>query len=496
MKQKTKIIIFCIFVSFIFLLVCTKSSPLYAINDWYDANAFFTMGKSMMKGAVPYLDLFEQKGPLLYLIYGLGSLVSGNTHIGIFIIEIILFSIFLYYTTKTISLFIDTKFSYLILPLITAIITASRPFTHGGSCEEFCFPLIAISLYYFLKYLKTNIISKKEIFILGICIGAIFWMKFSLLGFHIGIYLAFLIECIKNKDYKLLKNLIVYTALGLIVMSIPWFIYFLIKGALKDMINTYFLFNIVSYANKISIIDKTIIFLTTIKNVLVKYYVYILFIFLPLIISIKHKVLFNEKRKSIYLLVAAFLLLALIFIGGVNFRYYSLPMYPLIVIGFIVIVKTITEVYEIDIKKAVNMLSVVGVIALSFIYVHHKSPNIQFLSKPKSYYAQFQFAEIINKDKSAKILNYGFLDGGFYLTTDEIPSIKYFIKQNVKHEQFPEIMDNQRKYLREKKVDYVITRNRLEEKEQAILDNYTLIKTWKQRYEEKTRTYNLYKKKD
>ncbi len=36
--------------SFGFLLICSKSSPLYPYNDWVDVNCFFTMGRSMLHG--------------------------------------------------------------------------------------------------------------------------------------------------------------------------------------------------------------------------------------------------------------------------------------------------------------------------------------------------------------------------------------------------------------------------------------------------------------
>jgi len=88
-KDKFKIILYCFLVSFIILLFTSKCSFLYPFNDWVDANAFFTVGKSMMNGIVPYRDLFEQKGLLLYFIYGVGYLISNTTFIGIFILEII-----------------------------------------------------------------------------------------------------------------------------------------------------------------------------------------------------------------------------------------------------------------------------------------------------------------------------------------------------------------------------------------------------------------------
>lgn len=47
------------------LLICSKNSPLYLMNDWVDVNCFFTVGRGMRHGLTPYLDLYEQKGPLL-----------------------------------------------------------------------------------------------------------------------------------------------------------------------------------------------------------------------------------------------------------------------------------------------------------------------------------------------------------------------------------------------------------------------------------------------
>ena len=53
--------------AFVMILLCSKSSPLYPMNDWVDVNCFFTVGRGMLHGLVPYRDLYEQKGDLLSL---------------------------------------------------------------------------------------------------------------------------------------------------------------------------------------------------------------------------------------------------------------------------------------------------------------------------------------------------------------------------------------------------------------------------------------------
>ena len=42
----------CVAIAAAVLLLCSKSSPLFVLNDWMDANIFFTMGKSMFSGKV------------------------------------------------------------------------------------------------------------------------------------------------------------------------------------------------------------------------------------------------------------------------------------------------------------------------------------------------------------------------------------------------------------------------------------------------------------
>ncbi len=87
-------LLYCLFVSFCFLTICTKSSFLYPLNNGSDIQCFFTVGKGMMHGLVPYRDLVEQKGPLLYFLYGLASLVSSRSFFGVYLLEILSYTFF------------------------------------------------------------------------------------------------------------------------------------------------------------------------------------------------------------------------------------------------------------------------------------------------------------------------------------------------------------------------------------------------------------------
>ena len=322
--------------------------------------------------------------------------------------------------------------------------------------------------------------------------GCIFWMKYSLLGLTIGFCLIFIIEKTRKKEYKDLFQKIGYFLLGFTIVTIPWIIYFSIhKGGLKSLLDTYFLFNINNYANDITWFQKIINSIHTIITISLKYYQYFILIWIPMGLSIKYNIFFEKKRENIYLWMATIFLLFFIFIGGTNFRYYSLPIQPFMIFGLITIIILLEKRgFSKLVLKYYVPLSILSII-LCLPIAYYRSPNTKYIKKEKSYYAQFTFLEKIEPNSS--ILNYGFLDGGFYLTTKTYPTVYYFQRNNIKYSLSPKNVDEQRKYIKKKLVDYVIAENPKSKDKKILEKNYQLIDTHKQKYEEKEKTYYLYK---
>ena len=105
----------------------------------------------MMNGLVPYKDLFEQKGPILYFIYGIGYLLDNDGFTGIYILEVLSSTILCYCLYKLSKLMICPLYSFFATLLTFVVISSSTSFVQGGSAEEFVLPLIAFSLYSFFS---------------------------------------------------------------------------------------------------------------------------------------------------------------------------------------------------------------------------------------------------------------------------------------------------------------------------------------------------------
>lgn len=128
-------------------VLLTRSSFLYAFNNWDDTNSYFSMGKAIFPGMVPYRDLFDQKGILLYMLYGMASLISYRSFAGVFIIEILAAAGMILALLQLQQLYISRKLSYILTPVMAAAIYASRAFWWGGSAEEMMLPLLAWGLF-------------------------------------------------------------------------------------------------------------------------------------------------------------------------------------------------------------------------------------------------------------------------------------------------------------------------------------------------------------
>ena len=136
-KQDYLPMIFPFAMAALVLLFCSKSSPLFPMNDWVDVNCFFTMGKSILHGIVPYRDLYEQKGPVLYFLYALAALISQRSFFGVYLLEVVCFGFFLYYCEKIAGLYLKKSLStYVAVAVLAAVIPVSPAFAHGGGAEE------------------------------------------------------------------------------------------------------------------------------------------------------------------------------------------------------------------------------------------------------------------------------------------------------------------------------------------------------------------------
>ena len=331
--KKYKVLLYCFIISFIILFFTSKSSFLYSFNDWFDANCFLTVGKSILKGIIPYKDLFEQKGPILYFIFSLASIISRTSFTGVFLLEVLFISFTMYFTFLVMKMFLNEKISLTLLPLFLMLLTTSKAFTHGASCEEFMLLFIVIGLYYFLKHFKIQELRNYEFFIIGLCAGIILLMKYTSLLFFLGIQLIIFYSYIKEKKYcKAFLSCFLFL-LGIILPFSIVLIYFGINDAISDFFHVYFVVNLTSYSDKVSIFKRCYLLFVKFFETLWSNnkLVFLLVIAYPFFIW-KLKI---KKNLKGYLIILFLLTIIGSFYGLKTFDYYVLPVVFFILFSFV-----------------------------------------------------------------------------------------------------------------------------------------------------------------
>lgn len=478
MKKINKYLLFSFIVAFITLLITSKNSFLYVFNDWVDANAFFTVGKSMFHKIIPYKDLFEQKGPLLYLIYGLGSLISNKTFHGVFIIEVISFTIFLYYLHKLFSMYFDKKYSLILIPGIAMMITTTGYFVHGGSCEEFCFPFIAVSLYYYFKHFKEKELTNKEILINGIMAGCVLMMKYTMLGFWIGMCAFMSLNYLIKKEYKKLLKFCGLFLLGMATPFIIGLIYFIINDGVKEFIDVYFRLNMTSYTNseKTGILKKLIEILKCMYNEYrYKRLLGPLLLILPIWAFIT-----KEKNKIFRLSLVGIVFTTIFFIcwGLKVFIYYNLPIYLLtIIIAALFGTQLLKKYIDKIINKKYMIIIFIGYFITISLLTYNKANYKEYMKLKKENLIQYKYAEYMNKYEKPTMLNMGFLDIGVYTTSGIYPNTRFFEVQNFDYNKFKDNLDEMKKYVKDKKIKFIVYSKSGEntKPDEYIYDNYKQI---------------------
>lgn len=236
------------FASALFVILFSRcTSPLYSVFDILPDQSFFqVVGFNWLEGRIPYRDLFDLKGPMIFAINAAGYWLTGNRY-GICIIQTVLMFFNFIYCYKLLRV----EFSDLVSIAVTVIVFlcfADPVYDKGDNVEEFVLPFIFASCYYgytWLRQYDSNKETSVKVFIpalFGIVLGISTMTRITnavgvcILALYIGIILTY------ERKYKELLVCVISFFTAAIVICLPFIIYFWHKGALSDLIYSMFIF--------------------------------------------------------------------------------------------------------------------------------------------------------------------------------------------------------------------------------------------------------------
>ncbi len=266
------LIVFACFVTF----MSCPFSPIYRYIFETDEICYHTISLGWLRGRIPYRDLFDHKGPLTYVIYALGLLLSGRHTIGILLIFMAINAVSFVMMYRILRLFFDKDRALggTVLVLILFFVKSRSLFSSGSKPDHFILLILLLSEYLYVRGIKryhsngsTSPSATKsdedkpdrppyhvafttlEMLLLGLSCGAVFMIKLNVCIYYltfIGFYLLWLLTRKYWKSFFCSCGLFL---LGIVTVCAPFFIYYSSQHALSDFIYAYFKFNTV-YAKK------------------------------------------------------------------------------------------------------------------------------------------------------------------------------------------------------------------------------------------------------
>jgi len=170
----------------------------------------------MRKGLIPYKEIFDHKGIVLYFIEYFGFLISPNGFGGVWILELINIFVTILILYKIAILFTENTVIRLLSVFFVIQIFSKNYFfiAEGGNLvEEYALPWISLSLYYVLNYTINKKYKKYNIILIGVSFTLVFFLRVNMVAIWIPLILTVIISMLYNKKYLFLVLAIVFSCI-------------------------------------------------------------------------------------------------------------------------------------------------------------------------------------------------------------------------------------------------------------------------------------------
>lgn len=237
-------------IAVLLLLLQSQLAPGRSGIPGTDSAVFAYTADQMLSGRTLYVDVWEHKGPYLYLFNAVGLLIGGLS--GIWFLELCIWLLSTYFFFRIACRF--TSENNATVALVLVLVTAF-PLLHGGNfSEEYALPFIAISLHIVFNIIEKGTVRHGEAIFIGIAIGVILLLRANMLapfGAFAGYYLyRFFRKSTGRRFFQTVGEVIA----GVALVVVPIVLWFGLKGHLADFWFAVFAFNF-DYIG-VSLIDK------------------------------------------------------------------------------------------------------------------------------------------------------------------------------------------------------------------------------------------------
>jgi hypothetical protein len=206
-----------------------------------DSVVFLSVGKVILDGGMPYRDVFDHKGPLLYLVEAFGLWLGGLY--GVWFFELLALGGSLFFLYRTARLF--TGRATACLAVCVAALGTVDLLRGGNFTETYALPFQAATLCVFTRFLKQDFtLSRMSAFRVGAEFGAVFLLRPNITGIWILFCVVLLITSLVHRNYAFLFSRTGFFLAGAATLAVPILVWLGIGGAMTDFVWQFWIYNV------------------------------------------------------------------------------------------------------------------------------------------------------------------------------------------------------------------------------------------------------------
>ena len=424
----------------------------------------------MVAGKMPYRDLFEHKGPITYFVAWFCCLFS-NPYRVVWIIEVLCCSWFLLVCYRIARHWLN-QFAGLCVALLVAVAMFSGwcRACVGDTVEEYCLPIFAYGLLCLVDFLfdQKQFGCKRSLY-LGIMMGLLFWLKFTMLFAMAAPLLIWLIISMVRKDTRTAWRNMAFMLLGVCVVTLPTLIICVCLNILPDLWQVYFYVNIFCYNNQISWFNL----LYSVGLFWVSGIIMVMLIVGGVVWLVMHGWRSGTGRLLITALAVHFGLVMFSNMSLLGAHYY-LQLLPWAVFGAVAIVQWLGK--KITINRALPVLYL-NMVVMGVILCVPFATIIQEIGRERNTYVPYQVAQTIHEydqqnGTQATLFTYKLPEYGFYNALGQAPHVKYFAQNGFSETGLPVMYQAFHDYIITKSTNFVVTTVEIWAAEKDFLAQY------------------------
>ena len=233
------------------ILWFARFSPIVGFTPSTDSGVYLYIGQQVLKGAAPYRDVFDNKGPLLYLVNALGLALSRGAYWGVYVLEYCLLAV----SSILIFRLLRVRVGWLVAAASGVFFVLEA--THiaiGNHEEEYAVALQCIALFLLVRR-PTIATGRLAWFVAGLLGAGAFFLKPTGVGLWVALLVTVALIGRASGQWRPWTGCILVLAAGAAVASAAVVAYLAMMRALGAFTAAYFSFNVM-YASGNTMADR------------------------------------------------------------------------------------------------------------------------------------------------------------------------------------------------------------------------------------------------